>query len=51
LKRRDHSEDLAIDSRMDLKEIEWNGVDRTYLAQDRDQLTIMEAHRRENFIS
>jgi hypothetical protein len=35
---------------MDLKEIEWNGVDSIYLAQDRYQLTIMKFHYRENFI-
>jgi hypothetical protein len=43
LKARDHSKDLGIDGkwedniRMDLREIGWESVDWTYLAQDRDQ--------------
>jgi len=39
LKGRDHSEDLGIDYniRIDLREIEWEGVDCMHLAQDRDQ--------------
>jgi hypothetical protein len=41
LKRRDHYEDLGVDGEnniiMDLREIGWEDVDWTHLAQDRDQ--------------
>jgi len=41
LKRRDHYEDLGVDGEnniiMDLREIGWEDVDWTHLAQDKDQ--------------
>jgi hypothetical protein len=40
LKGRDHSEDLGIDGkiiRIDLREMQWEGMDSLCLAQDRDQ--------------
>jgi hypothetical protein len=37
LKRRDHSEDLWFDWRIMLKEMGWEGVDWTHLAQDRNR--------------
>jgi hypothetical protein len=40
MKGRDHSEDFDIDSdntRMDLREIGWEGVDGMHLAEDREQ--------------
>jgi len=37
LKRRDHSKDLDVDGRIDLREIVWEVVDLAYRTQDRDQ--------------
>jgi hypothetical protein len=35
LKRRDHSKDLDVDGRIDLREIVWEVVDLAYRTQDR----------------
>jgi hypothetical protein len=37
LQVRNHSENLGVDGRMDLREIGWEGGHRIYLAQDTDQ--------------
>jgi hypothetical protein len=33
----DHLEDLSVDGKKDITEIQWEGVDWLHLAQDRDQ--------------